>query len=249
MKVLLPPSETKVSGGGSAMFAPESLALPELLPQRLQVIDALVAVAADPVATAKALKVSAKQAHAASNANAMLRDAPALPAIERYTGVLFDALESATLAPAARAWVDENVFVHSAPFGPVVASDLLPDYRMSANATIAALGPLKRFWAAATTAALETIAGEFVLDLRSEAYVALGPVPAQATSVFARFVTDGPDGPRALNHFNKKAKGELVRDLASTQARPASVHEIIEWGADNGWRMFETDTELVVVVA
>ncbi len=248
MRILLPPSETKVSGGGS-FFALEALAFSDLLERRRAVLDALVTLAADPVASAKALKISAKQVEAAVAANASLAAAPGLAAIERYTGVLFDALDAGSLKASAREWVDEHVYIHSAPFGPVQASDLLPDYRMSANATITVLGPLKRFWAAPTTAALEALEGEYVLDLRSEAYVALGPLPNGVRGGFARFVTDGPDGPRALNHFNKKGKGELVRALAQSGAAIESTEELIAWGRAHSWQIAEADGEILVVVA
>ena len=64
----------------------------------------------------------------------------------------------------------------------------------------------------------------FVLDLRSEAYVALGPVPASVTSVYVRVVTrQRRDGAvRALNHFNKHAKGALVRARRTSVRASAS---------------------------
>jgi hypothetical protein len=68
----------------------------------------------------------------------------------------------------------------------------------------------------------------FILDLRSEAYVALGPIPASAPAVYVRVVTDTG---RALNHFNKKSKGLLVRSLARSRPRVRSVRALLEWAA------------------
>ena len=48
-----------------------------------------------------------------------------------------------------------------------------------------------------------------ILDLRSESYVALNPIPESLESYFVE-VIDQKSG-RALNHFNKKAKGAFVR--------------------------------------
>jgi cytoplasmic iron level regulating protein YaaA (DUF328/UPF0246 family) len=48
-----------------------------------------------------------------------------------------------------------------------------------------------------------------VLDMRSESYVALNPIPKDRESYFVE-VLDQAQG-RALNHFNKKAKGAFVR--------------------------------------
>jgi hypothetical protein len=47
---------------------------------------------------------------------------------------------------------------------------------------------------------LRTVTGP-VLDFRSEAYVALGPVPAGVETAFLRVVAEDGDGQkRALNH-------------------------------------------------
>ncbi len=83
------------------------------------------------------------------------------------------------------------------------------------------------------TEALAAVEAPFVLDLRSEAYVALGPVPSAAASAYVRVVSDdGSDaGVRALNHFNKRAKGELVRALARDAPAIASGEDLLEWAA------------------
>jgi hypothetical protein len=70
-----------------------------------------------------------------------------------------------------------------------------------------------------------------VLDLRSEAYVALGPVPASVPSAYVRVVTDRG---RALNHFNKKSKGLLVRALAEDRPRIGSLRSLRSWAERRG---------------
>ncbi len=67
-----------------------------------------------------------------------------------------------------------------------------------------------------------------MLDLRSEAYVALGPVPASVPSAYVRVVTEHG---RALNHFNKKSKGLLVRALAEDRPRIGSLRAFRTWAA------------------
>ncbi len=90
-------------------------------------------------------------------------------------------------------------------------------------------------WADATTSALLEAAPRFVLDLRSEAYAALGPVPAGIRSAYLRVVTDADDGAvRALNHFNKHAKGELVRRLAHDRPRVSTAEAFTAWAASVG---------------
>ncbi|MFT4213198.1 MAG: peroxide stress protein YaaA [Microbacterium sp.] len=234
MLILLPPSETKRSGGRTAPLDLDGLALPTLRPQREAVVDALVALSGDEDAAARVLKLSQRQRGDIA-ANAALRTGPTMAAIDRYTGVLFDALDAATLAPPARRWLGAHAMIHSAPLGPVGALDPVPEYRLAAGTALPGVPPLRRVWAPAVTAALAAAAPRFVLDLRSEAYVALGPVPESSPSVYLRVVTAGEDGAvRALNHFNKHAKGHLVRALALTRPRVGSAAALMHWAETNG---------------
>ncbi|KQZ82196.1 hypothetical protein ASD56_15070 [Microbacterium sp. Root166] len=237
MLILLPPSETKRPGGRGRALDAASLAFPSLAPQRAAVVDALVALAGDEDAAMRVLKLSAGQ-RGEIEANGMLRDSPTMAAVDRYTGVLFDALDAASLPAASRRWLGAHVAIHSAPFGPVGALDAIPAYRLGAAASLPGLPGLKRVWADAVTAAIEDSTPRFVLDLRSEAYVALGPVPRSVASVYVRVVSDDGGGAvRALNHFNKHAKGALVRRLAQERPRVSSLTGLVRWADASGLRV------------
>lgn len=233
MKVLLPPSETKLPGGeGPALAVPE-LALPSLVDQRQAVLNALVELSADEDAARRVLKLSARQLGDIAH-NRELRTAATMPAVDRYTGVVFDALDAATLSAPSRRWLGGHVWIHSAPLGPIGALDRIPTYRLAAGTSLPGLPALRRHWAQATTAAIEDEAPSFVLDLRSEAYVALGPIPSSVPSAYVRVVTDDGSGSRALNHFNKKSKGLLVRALAEDRPRVSSARGLRAWAAQRG---------------
>ena len=234
MLVLLPPSETKRPGGRRTPLALDRLALPGLRPQREAVIDALATLSTDPVEAARVLKLSARQGGDVA-ANASLRTGPTLPAIDRYTGVVYDALDAGSLDPVARRWLGRHVLIHAAAFGPVGALDKIPTYRLGAAAALPGLPPLRRVWAEAVSAALAARADPFVLDLRSEAYVALGPVPDTVPSAYVRVVVDEEDGTvRALNHFNKASKGALVRTLAQARPTVRTLRGLLRWASTAG---------------
>nr|WP_119698209.1 peroxide stress protein YaaA [Microbacterium halotolerans] len=248
--MLLPPSETKRAGGSGEPLDVDGLALGALRSQREAVAASMVELAADPDRTAAVLKLSERQRSAAIADNAALRSGPTMAAMDRYTGVLFDALDAASLEPAGRAWLGRNAFIHTAPFGPVRAIDEIPSYRLAAGASLPGLPPLKRVWARAVTEALAHEARPLVIDLRSQAYVALGPVPSGVASTYIRVVMDQADGTtRALNHFNKKAKGVLTRRLAEERPGLRTIDELIEWAREAGLRMrsgaTDGETELV----
>ncbi|MDN3443410.1 peroxide stress protein YaaA [Microbacterium sp. APC 3901] len=246
MKILLPPSETKRPGGDGAPLDVSGLALPDLGAKRHEVIDALVELAGDEEHARKVLRLSPKQAGDVLH-NRMLRSAATMPAVDRYTGVLYDALDAGSLSAASRRWLGAHVWIHSAPLGPIGALDALPPYRLAAGTSLPGLPALRRHWADATTDAMAGEEPDFILDLRSEAYVALGPVPDTVSSCYVRVVTEHG---RALNHFNKKSKGTLVRALAQDRPRVRSLRTFRTWAGGRGLVLRRTDDpgveELVV---
>ena len=232
MFVLLPPSETKRSGGVCMPLALDSLAFPALTPRRGVLAAALAALAADADATVRALKLGRTQL-AEIDRNAALLSSPTTPVIDRYTGVLYDALAAGTLSPGARAFAGSHLLVHSALLGPVGGLDLVPAYRLSHDSRLPGL-PLKKHWAADVSAVLESSAG-LLLDLRSEGYVSLGPAADHQQRFFLRVVTEGADGrTRALNHFNKKAKGQFTRALLENGQDFETVDQLLAWAPTAG---------------
>ena len=230
MQVLLPPSETKRPGGSGAPLDAGSLAFRSLAPLRERSLDALVALSADPDEMVRALKLTPRQAGEV-DVNAAVRTAPTMPAIDRFTGVLYDALDAASLDGPARAWLGAHGAIQTALLGPISALDPIPAFRLSAAHRLPGLPTPKRLWADEAGRALAERGG-LVIDLRSEAYRALGPVDG---SVYIRVVTTTDDGAvRALNHFNKRAKGLFVRALATSRPEIDSVAGLEQWGASHG---------------
>lgn len=242
MKILLPPSETKRPGGAGAPLDLEALSLPGLRNERQAVVNALIELAADEEASRRVLKLSVKQAGDVAH-NRALAVSATMPAVDRYTGVLYDALDAATLPLASRRWLSSHVWIHSAPFGPVGALDPIPTYRLAAGVSLPGVQALRRHWSGATSTAIAAEEPDFVLDLRSEAYVALGPVPMSVPSAYVRVVTEHG---RALNHFNKKSKGLLVRALAEDRARVRSRRVLLTWAHERGFVLRESSDDAVV---
>jgi hypothetical protein len=152
--------------------------------------------------------------------NAVLRTAPTLPGLDRYTGVLYDALDVRSLTRAQRARADRRLAVGSALFGLVRGGDAIPAYRLSAGTVLPGLPTLRALWKPVLAPALAA-AGELVVDLRSGSYQALAPVPGAVT---VDVLSERPDGSRSVvSHFNKAHKGRVARLLATTTAEPADV--------------------------
>jgi cytoplasmic iron level regulating protein YaaA (DUF328/UPF0246 family) len=231
--LLLPPSETKRDGGDP--HAPLDLARlshRSLTAQRRSVLAATRSLSRNLRTMADALKLGPSQ-HFELLRNRELRTSPTLPAIERYTGVLYDALDVPSLDGPARAFVGEHVLIHSAMFGLLGADDPIPAYRLSHDSRLPELS-LRKVWRDQNAAVFAGVDG-LILDLRSEAYVELGPVPPSDRSFFLRLVSEGADGRRrALNHFNKKGKGEFVRAVARAGIDHPDLDSLLAWATATG---------------
>ena len=220
MLVLLPPSETKHPGGDGAPLDLAALSHPELDPVREQLLGGIEALAGDVPASRKALGVSAAQ-DAEIARNAVVRTAPTLPALDRYTGVLYDALDVRSLTRAQRAKADRRLAVGSALFGLVHGGEPIPAYRLSAISHLPGLPRLRALWRPVLGPVLAAAADGLVVDLRSGSYADLAPVPGAVT---VDVLSERADGSRAVvSHFNKAHKGRLARLLATTRAEPADV--------------------------
>lgn len=248
MLILLPPSETKRSGGEGA-FRPRDLWQHATLGETRRLVrSALEELSRDPEAAAKSLKLGAKNRGEIAH-NLRLSRSGTMPAIERYTGVLYDALGVDSLDAESRAWIDANVAVQSALFGVVRACDPIPAYRLSGGSRLPELGaPLKRVWQR-THSAIDWSEFGFVLDLRSGDYAALAPV--EGPQAYRLQVVQRAEGgaTRALNHFNKAAKGDLVRRLAASRATIESADDLLRWGVGAGLELSldSSATELTLV--
>lgn len=231
MLILLPPSETKRSGGEQAHLAVAGLRFPRLAGLRRSLVKEVARLARDPAASMIALKLGPRLADEVGR-NLIVSKSPTMPALDRYTGVLFDALDSASLSAEARAFAGEHLVIHSALFGPVSALDGIPAYRLSHDSRVPGI-QLKRYWSEAVSRELSR--SGLILDLRSEGYVGLGPVAANPQAYFLRVVTVGAYGTvRALNHFNKSAKGLLTRHILLNAQDFGSVEELLAWADGAG---------------
>lgn len=246
MKLLLPPSETKRDGGGNAALNFDALSFPSLNTVRRRLVRATVALARDAELSRKALKLGPKGDEEITR-NRHLKTSPTMPAIERYTGVLYDGLEVLALSAQERQRANERVLIHSALFGIIAANDHIPAYRLSHDSRLPGVS-MKQEWSEQNAQVLSGL-NDLVVDLRSEGYVQLGPAPGN--SPYVRVVAPGPDGHvRALNHFNKKAKGEFTRSLLSVDADIRTVSDLLDAARSLGWTIESGhEGELLLVVS
>lgn len=234
MLILLPPSETKRDGGDGAPLDLAGLSFPELGGARALALSAVRALSRNLATAAAMLRLGPSSAGEAAR-NRVLTTSPTMPALHRYDGVLFDALDAASLPPGARAFAGEHLAIASALFGLTGALDLIPGYRLSHDSRLPGT-TLRRIWAP-LAGALAARPG-LLIDLRSEGYATLGPIPRRDEAVFVRVVSEDDDGRRrALNHFNKKGKGAFTRRLLLAGIDHPDVDSLLLWAEREGIRL------------
>ena len=230
MRLLLPPSETKLKGGQPAS-GPLTMSFPVQDAVRSRLMAVLETFCReDPVKAAQALKLGPKSIE--ELANNVFDGAPVMPAIDRYTGVLYSATGVSDWTPVERDWAATNIFIHSSLLGVISSADRIPNYRLSYDSKV--LGrSLRDYWGdAASNAIRDMAAGDWVLDCRSEGYRALAPIPDDVPSAYLEVVS--ANGGKALNHFNKIHKGELVQKLVSALPNLPTPESFVQWASGRG---------------
>jgi len=129
MIFLLPPSETKEPGGKKMA---KVLRHKELDKTRKVLEQALLDICKSPTLTAKALKLGPKQ-QGEIEVNLDLANPKCLPALDRYTGTLYDALKDGGVTAGMRTRASKAVIIQSSLFGLISAGDEIPNYRLSAG--------------------------------------------------------------------------------------------------------------------
>ncbi|GAB2859896.1 peroxide stress protein YaaA [Nocardioides pacificus] len=238
MLILLPPSEGKAAPRRGRPLDLPRLGFPELADAREEVLAALVRLCEGPVEeAAKVLGLGATQLDLVQR-NAELREAPTARADKVYTGVVYEALDFATLSAAAKRRAASRVAVTSSLFGLVRPGDAIAAYRLSGDTTLPGLGPVAAHWRRHLAAAASTALGDGLLvDLRSGTYAAFWrPEPALAARVATVRVLHEVGGTRkVVSHFNKATKGRIVRALMEDGRNPRTPAALAEVLRDLGW--------------
>ncbi len=182
--VLLPPSEGKTDGGTGKPFS-------ELHPVTLELLGRIAK--SDPEKLYSARKQEAEKL------NAAVQKAPTMPAIERYSGVVYDALSYETLEN--KKWIEEHVRIVSGLFGLVTPKQLIPNYKL----------PITKLSAAKLWLPHQHLKDYFVIDLLPKAHKKAVSYDEGVEIEFTR-MRNGKTV--SAGHAGKTIKGKFVRWMA-----------------------------------
>lgn len=255
VRILLPPSEAKAPGGSGPSLAETAHGPAEdrFTITRRVLIDAVGRLCREAPATAvELLGLPPGVVEAALATNAAILDAPTMPALDRFTGVLYDAFAPRTLTPAARRRATDSVLVFDGAFGVLTGGEPVPDHRVPAAASLpdgvfggrASVGAL---WRPVLTEVLPAwLDGHLVVDLRSTDYAAMWRPPrAMADRVVGvRILVEqhSAGGVRQVVSSvpSKVGKGLLARALCTTRRHVRTRSDLEKVATAAGFEVLPT---------
>ena len=207
MKILLAPSETKKSGGEFS-FDPSALLFETLRADRIKLLHAYTNVLQKDDMTVLSKMFGIKKETEITKYKKDIIHELTMKAIERYTGVAFDYLDYETLDASAQSYVDSHVILFSNLFGPIRASDLIPEYKLKQGEAVGDI-KVEKFYNEHSAALMEAyLADEEILDLRAGFYDKFYKPTKNYTTL--KFIKDG----KVVSHWAKAYRGIVLREIA-----------------------------------
>ncbi|MBN2816587.1 MAG: YaaA family protein [Campylobacterales bacterium] len=131
-----------------------------------------------------------------------------MSAIERYQGVAYDYLKFQELPPSAQEYLKKNVIIFSNLYGPILAGDLIANYKVKQGNSIGDIAP-EKFYNERFSYQLDLFLGtDEILDLRAGYYDKFYKTQKPYTTL--KFLKGG----KSVSHWAKAYRGIVLRELA-----------------------------------
>jgi len=214
MKILFSPSETKSELTTHGKLEKTSLIFPYLYEKRLQVLKNYQALlTTHDLPTLQQLFGIKDTQKILAQASKPIFDALTCKAILRYSGIAYDHLRFETLNENAHAYIEANAMIFSNLFGPLLAGDLIPEYKLQQGESLAGF-KTEAFYKEHFSDAIDTWLGdECVLDLRAGFYEKFYTL--KRPYITMKFLKNG----KVVSHFAKAYRGQVLREIALHQPK------------------------------
>jgi cytoplasmic iron level regulating protein YaaA (DUF328/UPF0246 family) len=138
------------------------------------------------------------------------------PAISVYTGVLYQALDWASLSPAAKKRGEQSVAIISAKYGVLKPADRIESYKEKID-NQAMREPVAKV--------LDAVKTGLIVDCRSSTYKTVWHAPVDITVEIR--ISTVVDGVRTvITHMSKKTRGEITRWLLQSRSLPKTPEDL-----------------------
>ena len=207
MKILLAPSETKKTGGDLS-FDPSTLLFEDLLPHRTKLLHMYINVLQKgDIPTLSKMFGLKKEADILTHKKDIIHELT-MKAIQRYTGVAFDYLGYEELDDKTQHYIDSHVILFSNLFGPIRASDLIPEYKLKQGEPVGEI-KTEKFYNEHSAQLMEAyLTEDEILDLRAGFYDKFYKPTKPYTTL--KFIKEG----KVVSHWAKAYRGIVLREIA-----------------------------------
>ncbi|MDR2341489.1 MAG: YaaA family protein [Campylobacteraceae bacterium] len=141
----------------------------------------------------------------------------------RYMGVAYVNLKYASLDISAQEFVDKNVMIFSNLFGPVLAGDKVPYYKLKQGESLRGFDTASHYKKTFSDKVNEWLGDNFVVDLRAVFYEKFYSLKKPHVAI--KFYKNG----KILSHFAKAYRGAVLRSLATYRPQNISDFEQINF--------------------
>jgi cytoplasmic iron level regulating protein YaaA (DUF328/UPF0246 family) len=216
--VLIPPSEGKTDGGSLPGLNIQTMGLPSLSKKRRDLIEVLQSTMKSSQNLNKILGVKGVALEKAINDNLAIYDAPTMPAIKRYSGVMFDSIDYEGFGETERQIFDDNVFILSGLFGIISPDENIPNYKLKMGAVLPGLSSCAYEWKPyitkmITEAAKNSIIWDFLPNEHSSAWDERKVKYLKRYTI--KFVQNKGGKLKTLSHWSKSLRGAFIQYLFS----------------------------------
>ncbi len=222
MLIIMPPSESQRRPPDHGRpVALGDLSFPELTAVRTEILEALITTSARPDAFDRLRVRPSKAAEVARNT--WLRELPAMPTLDVYSGPLHGGLDAESFSETVADRAARSLVVTSALWGVLRPTDRIPPARVHVCARLVGMDRLEPTWRTVLGETLARAAGSdgIVLDLRSPSYQAMGmPTGRGDQTVSLRVDRSASSGRNIGDVIAKRIRGQAARELLDSGEEP-----------------------------
>jgi len=202
MKILIPPSEGKTKVKASdTIFSDTTFNFKRNVNQVVRLLELI-----DDEDLRSVYGTSQEKALRFHRQNQDVFNSNCAPAIERYTGVVYEHIDWGSLSQSAKKYMEKYVFIFSGLFGMLTPMTPIPDYKLKMNVL-----SLQHHWNPILTEALKN--EKPIIDLLPQVHrKAYSPNKKNVIPVDFLIINKGKK--TAAGHFGKAVKGEFIRHMA-----------------------------------
>ena len=202
MKILIPPSEGKTKAKPTnILFSDTNFRFEREVSQVVRLLELI-----DDEDLRSVYGTSAEKALMFHRQNQDIFNSPCAPAIERYTGVVYEHIDWPSISNTAKDYMEKNVLIFSGLFGLLSPKTPIPDYKLKMNVL-----SLQHHWNPILTKVLndEKMVVDLLPQVHRKAYT-----PNKNNVTFIDFLILNKGKKSAAGHFGKAVKGEFIRYIA-----------------------------------